>query len=72
VITATVPASSGGELFGCLNRAGVLVRKRFSVQNPGQVSGYSVALPGDTTMDGGPVWYDGGKIAADLSWPRLR
>ena len=50
----------------------MLVRKRFSVKNPGQVTGYSVALPGDTTKDGGPVWYGGGKLAADLSWPKLR
>ena len=41
-------------------------------QSPGQVTGYSVALPGDTTKDGGPVWYGGGKLAADLSWPKLR
>ena len=40
--------------------------------NPGQVTGYSVALPGDTTKDGGPVWYGGGKLAPDLSWPKLR
>ena len=49
----------------------MLVRKRFSVKNPGQVTGYSVALPGDTTKDGGPVWYGGGKLAADLTWPKL-
>jgi hypothetical protein len=48
------------------------VRKRFSVKSPGQVTGYSVALPGDTTKDGGPVWYGGGKLATDLSWPKLR
>jgi hypothetical protein len=50
----------------------VLVRKRFSVTNSGHVTGYSVALPGDTTTKGGPVWYGGGKLAADLSWPKLR
>ncbi len=50
----------------------MLVRKRFSVQSPGQVTGYSVALPGDTAKEGGPVWYGGGKLAADLSWPKLR
>ena len=50
----------------------MLVRKRFSVKNPGQVTGYSVALPGDTTKDGGPIWYGGGKLAADLSWPKLQ
>jgi hypothetical protein len=50
----------------------VLVRKRFSITNPGQVTGYSVTLPGDTAKDGGPVWYGGGKLAADLTWPKLR
>jgi hypothetical protein len=50
----------------------VLVRKRFSIKSPGQVTGYSVAMPGDTTKDGEPVWYGGGKLAADLSWPKLR
>ena len=50
----------------------MLVRKRFSITNPGQVTGYSVALPGDTAKDGGPVWYGGGKLAADLTWPKLR
>ena len=50
----------------------MLVRKRFSAKNPGQVTGYSVALPGDTTKDGGPVWYGGGKLAPDLTWPKLR
>ncbi len=40
-------------------------------EEPGQVTGYAVALPGDTGADGGPVWYGGGKLAADLTWPRL-
>ena len=72
VTTAAAAAGSEGEFFARLDQAGVLVRKRFSVTNPGQVTGYSVALPGDTTKDGGPVWYGGGKLAADLSWPKLR
>jgi hypothetical protein len=50
----------------------VLVRVRYSTRNPGQVTGYAVALPGDTGPDGGPVWYGGGKLAADLTWPKLR
>ena len=72
VTTAAAAAGSEQEFFARLGQAGVLVRKRFSVTIPGQVTGYSVALPGDTTMDGGPVWYGGGKLAADLSWPKLR
>ena len=72
VTTAAASASGEDEFFARLDQAGMLVRKRFSVSNPGQVTGYSVALPGDTTKDGGPVWYGGGKLAPDLSWPKLR
>jgi hypothetical protein len=70
---STVAASAGSttEFFARLEQAGVLVRKRYSVANPGQVTGYAVALPGNTTKAGEPVWYGGGKLAADLSWPRL-
>jgi hypothetical protein len=49
----------------------VFARLRYSVTNPGQVTGYAVAMPGDTAKNGQPVWYGGGKLAADLSWPRL-
>ena len=72
VATAAAAANSEDEFFARLGQAGVLVRKRFSIKNPGQVTGYSVALPGDTAKDGGPVWYGGGKLAADLTWPKLR
>jgi hypothetical protein len=72
VITAAASSNSEQEFFACLDVAGILARMRFSVKDPGQVTGYSVALPGDTTKDGGPVWYGGGKLAADLSWPKLR
>jgi len=64
-------ASSEQEFFARLSDAGVLVRKRFSTRNPGEVTGYAVALPADTTP-GGPVWFGGGKLAADLTLPRLR
>ena len=37
-----------------------------------QVTGYAVALPGDITTAGSPVWYGGGKLAADLTLPKLR
>ncbi len=72
VTTAAAAAGSEHEFFARLDQAGMLVRKRFSVSNPGQVTGYAVAMPGDTTKDGGPVWYGGGKLAADLSWPKLQ
>jgi hypothetical protein len=72
VTTAAASANDEEEFFACLGQAGVLVRKRFSVKNTAEVTGYSVALPGDTAKDGGPVWYGGGKLAADLTWPKLR
>ena len=64
--------TSEQEFFARLGQAGILVRKRLSVTSPGQITGYSVAFPGDITKDGGPVWYGGGKLAPDLSWPKLR
>jgi len=72
VATAAASADSEDEFFARLDQAGVLVRKRLSITNPGQVTGYSVALPDDTAKDGGPVWYGGGKLAADLTWPKVR
>jgi hypothetical protein len=36
------------------------------------VTGHVVALNGDTVGAGGSVWFGGGKLAADLSLPRLR
>jgi len=72
VTTAAAGARSDQEFFTRLEAAGVLVRQRFSAKNPGQVTGYAVALPGDTGRDGGPVWFGGGKLAADLSWPKVR
>ncbi len=72
VSTAAASASSTEEFFAKLDQAEVLVRKRYSTRNPGQVTGYAVAMPGDTTKDGDPVWYGGGKLAADLTWPKLQ
>jgi hypothetical protein len=72
VTTAAAGAGSEQEFFVLLDRAGMLARKRFSATNPGQVTGYAVALPGDTGNGGGPVWYGGGKLAPDLTWPKLR
>ena len=72
VSTAAAGAASEQEFFARLDQAGVLVRKRFSTRNPGEVTGYAVALPHDTTRAGAPVWFGGGKLAADLTLPKLR
>jgi hypothetical protein len=71
VSAAAASAASTTEFYAKLDQAGVLVRLSYSTKNTGQVTGYAVALPGDTTRNGDPVWYGGGKLAADLSWPRL-
>ena len=60
------------EFFARLDQAGVLVRKRYSTTHPGEVTGYAVGLPHHTASDGGVVWYGGGKLAADLTLPKLR
>jgi hypothetical protein len=52
VSTAAASAASTTEFFARLDQAGVLVRLRYSTKNPGQVTGYAVALPGDTTKAG--------------------
>jgi hypothetical protein len=72
VSTAAAGAASEEEFFARLRDAGVLVRTRFSTRDPGQVTGYAVALGGDTARGGEPVWFGGGKLAADLSLPKLR
>jgi hypothetical protein len=72
VSTVAAGAASEQEFFDRLDRAGLLVRKRFSTRNPGEITGYAVALPADTTRAGGPVWFGGGKLAADLALPKLR
>ena len=72
VCTVAAGTASEEEFFARLRSAGVLVRVRYSSRDPGQVTGYAVALAGDTAGAGGPVWYGGGKLAADLSLPKLR
>ena len=72
VSTAAAGASSEQEFFARLGGAGVVVCKRLSTRNPAEVTGYAVALPGDTARGGGPVWFGGGKLAADLTLPKLR
>jgi hypothetical protein len=72
VCTAAAGAGSEREFFTRLRVAGVVVRERFSPVNPGEITGYAVGLPGHTARDGGVVWYGGGKLAADLTLPKLR
>lgn len=70
--TAAAAAASEHEFFARLDAAGISVRRRYSTRDPGEVTGYAVALPVDTSQTGGPVWYSGGKLTPDLTLPKLR
>jgi hypothetical protein len=70
----TALAGAGGEddFFARLAAVGLLVRFRYSTLDPDQVTGYAVALPGATTAAGQPLFYSGGKLAPDLTLPKVR
>ena len=72
VCTAAAGARTEQEFFSRLTQAGVLVRRRYSTVRPAQVTGYAVGLPQRAGKDGHPIWYGGGKLAADLTLPKLR
>jgi len=63
VSTAAASAANTGEFLARLDQAGVLVRLRYSTKNPGQVTGYAVAIPGDTTRNGSK-----GRVLVDSAW----
>jgi len=72
VCAAAAGARSEQEFFDRLADAGVLARKRHSTIRPGEVTGYAVGLPQHASREGGLIWYGGGKLAADLTLPKLR
>jgi hypothetical protein len=75
VLDAACTARSWEEFTERLGGEGVLVRPRFSTVNPGEITGYAVALRlvgRDLDEDRQPVWFGGGKLAPDLTLPRLR
>ncbi|WP_327290337.1 relaxase/mobilization nuclease domain-containing protein [Streptomyces sp. NBC_01198] len=59
------------EFFDVLGSLGITVNKRLGPQT-GDVTGYSLAAPGDTNTHGEPVFYGGSKLAPDLSIVRIR
>ena len=63
-------AGSEAEFVRMLRADGVLVRPRFAAGRDDQVVGYSVALAPAAGRE--PVWHAGGKVAKDLTLPRLR
>ncbi|NJP43241.1 relaxase/mobilization nuclease domain-containing protein [Actinacidiphila epipremni] len=59
------------EFFDVLGSLGITVNKRLGPKS-GEVTGYSLAAPGDTNTSGEPVFYGGSKLAPDLSIIRIR
>jgi hypothetical protein len=67
---ALAGASSEEQFFHRLTAQGVRTTKRMAPS--GDVTGFTVALPGDRNRDGKPIWFSGSKLAPDLSLPRIR
>ncbi|MBC2869856.1 relaxase/mobilization nuclease domain-containing protein [Streptomyces mexicanus] len=67
---AAAAATSDADFFARLGAAGLRVQQRIAPD--GNVTGYSVALPGDRDGKQQPVWFSGSRLAPDLSLPRVR
>jgi hypothetical protein len=72
VRAAATAATDEADFFDRLTRAGVKVKLRHSIRDPGEVTGYAVGLDSHNTTAGETVWYGGGRLAADLTLPKLR
>jgi len=72
VRVAAAGASGQSQFFDRLRADGLLVRERMSELNPGEVTGYAVALPDRYGTGAAPVFFGGGKLASDLTLPRLQ
>ncbi|WP_344336109.1 relaxase/mobilization nuclease domain-containing protein, partial [Streptomyces globosus] len=67
---AAAVATSDTDFFARLSSSGVRVKQRIAPD--GNVTGYSVAMPGDRDGEQTPVWFPGARLAPDLSLPRVR
>lgn len=72
VRAAAAGAANEADFLTALRTAGVLVRLRHSTLNPDEVTGYAVGLPDHHTATGDTIWYSGGRLAPELTLPRLR
>ncbi len=72
VRVAAAGASGQSQFFDRLRADGLLVRQRLSELNPGEVTGYAVALPDRYGKGAARVYFGGGKLASDLTLPRLQ
>lgn len=71
VRAAAAAAGSAEEFVARLHREGVRVDFRYSKMDPNVKTGVKFALDSDATAAGAPVWYGGGKLAPELTWPKL-
>jgi hypothetical protein len=74
VRAALAGADSFAEFSHRLSLDGLLVRPRMSTVHPDEITGYAVALRPRLTdgAEGEPVWFGGGKLAPDLTFPQLQ
>lgn len=72
VSVAAAGTRTEDEFFAALGAEGVLIRRRYGTRSDGQVTGYAVALADDVDGSGQPVWFGGGRLAGDLTLPKLR
>jgi hypothetical protein len=72
VRAAAAAADDEADFFTKLRAAGIHVRLRQSTINPDEVTGYAVGLPDHHTAAGQTIWYGGGRLAPDLTLPKLR
>ncbi|ANP74875.1 relaxase/mobilization nuclease domain-containing protein [Cryobacterium arcticum] len=70
VRAAATASVEEGEFVRRLRRGGVLIRPRFAAGRDDVVAGYSVAVRPQAGEK--PIWYGGGRLARDLTLPRLR
>jgi hypothetical protein len=70
-IRAAIPhATTAEELLAYLEAGDVVVKPRRGPS--GDLLGYSVGRPGDLNKDGEQIYHPGGKIAPDLTLPKLK
>ncbi|WP_329119313.1 relaxase/mobilization nuclease domain-containing protein [Streptomyces sp. NBC_01465] len=70
-IRAAIPhARSAEELLAYLEAEGIAVKPRRGPS--GDLLGYAVGRPGDVNKDGEQIYHPGGRIAPDLSLPKLK
>ncbi|KDQ68541.1 mobilization protein [Streptomyces sp. NTK 937] len=70
-IRAAIPhATTTEELLAYLEAGEILVKRRRGPS--GDLLGYAVGRPGDLNKDGEQIYHPGGKIAPDLSLPKLK